>query len=146
MRRVWALSLAFSLALAFVVMGSGSADAFGSEVLACQVDGAPLTTGACDGGGGYGGEQDFIGYTPLNTSGSYTYKWTIKNQSGGTITAACGTGIIPCLWSGCTATSNVCNVEALTRASMQTFTATLVLTQSGRSRTITAQATIYGWE
>jgi hypothetical protein len=143
MRKAWAAALAPLLAIAFMLLGTGPANAFGSEVLGCSVDSATWTASTC-GGGGSLGDTDWITYSPHNLSGTYSYKWTITNSAGTAITASCSTTTGPCIYGGCTATQSTCTVQATTGKNDKTFTATLVLTQSGLSRTIKATATIYG--
>jgi hypothetical protein len=126
MRRFWTLLLTPVLALAFFMVASPNANAFGAEVLGCSWGSGPWIANNC-GGGDY-----TLTFSAHNLSGTYSYSWTLTGSSTTTIT------------SGCTATSSTCTVNAdpLGRQD-QTLTASLTLTQSGRSRTITAQATIW---
>lgn len=48
MRRLWAAALALVSALAFLVVGSPPASAFGSEVLGCSIDFTSWTANSCD--------------------------------------------------------------------------------------------------
>ena len=142
MRRACTLALAPLLTLAFLTMGSGSANAFGSEVLGCYVNSASWTANSCAGGDTDTFTGPFvIHFTPHNLSGTYSYQWTVAN-----ITAACSTGADPCIYSGCTSTSSSCAIQVAQAGRRdKTFTVTLVLTQSGQSRTLQAQGVIYGW-
>ena len=143
MRKLWAAVLAPVLALAFFVVGSPAANAFGSEVLGCHVNDGTWTANSCVGGGLNTGDLNSIFFDPHNLSGTYAMQWTVNNPDGGTITMTCGTSIIgPCIARGCTSTSTTCFIRARNRAVDKTFTATLRLTQSGQSRTIQASATI----
>jgi hypothetical protein len=147
MRRLWALTLAPLLALAFVLLGSGPANAFGSEVLGCSVDGSTWIAGSCAGGAGDGpGVTSIIEFAPHNLSGTYTYAWTVKTQSGIVVSGKCGTTSgLPCVYAGCTSTSSSCDIKVDGGALHdRTYSASLRLTQAGLSRTITASATIWG--
>jgi hypothetical protein len=141
MRKMWALTLAPLLALAFMVMSSGPANAFGSEVLGCSIDGAAWTAGSCDGGGN--GYKSIIEFAPHNTSGTYTYTWTFANHASW-ITGDCSTTSVPCIYRGCTSTASICDIQVNSDALHDwTYTANLTLSQSGQARTITASALIY---
>lgn len=150
MRKLWALALTHVLALAFFVLGSAPAHAFGSEVLGCQVSQAGLpaptwTANSC----GIGRTSDdyyWITYSPHNLSGTYSYQWTLSRLGGtGTITTTCTTSpTSACIDSGCTTTSSICVLKVLNPPSDRTYVASLRLTQSGLSRTIQAQALITG--
>jgi hypothetical protein len=138
--------LALLAALAFFVVGSPSANAFGSEVLGCSVDGFMWTANSCDDAP----QAEYhtlhqISFTPHNLSGSYTTSWTVTSQAGTTITATCNSAYsnAPCISGGCTASALSCSVNVWTGVNDKTFTAALRLTQSGQTRTVTATATIY---
>lgn len=123
MRRFSTLLLTSVLALAFFVARSPAANAFGGEVLGCAWSGSAWIANDCGTGTGP------ITFSAHNLSGSYSYSWTL-NWSKPII-------------SGCTATSSTCTVDAGTAGLRpRTLRATLTLTQSGQSRTISAQATI----
>jgi len=133
MRKLWTLALALGL----FVLGTPAAHAFGAEVLGCQFGSASSwTANSCS--GSYG-----VTFSPSNLSGAYTYGWTIT-QNGNPITNSCSSGAGgACLSSGCTATSSTCTVyPQASLYSTETAVATLVLTQSGQSRTIQATATV----
>jgi hypothetical protein len=138
MRKFWTLVLAPVLALAFFVLGTPSAQAFGSEVLGCGSSPTyTWTANACDAGDG------IVLFSPHNLSGSYSYRWTITQWDGSVLTSSCNGSTYPCISSGCTTTSSTCYIE--TRRIIRydrTVTASLRLTQSGQSRTIQATATI----
>src|SRR4051794_36580578 len=101
MRKLLTAVFALVAALAFFVVGSPSANAFGSEVLGCSVDSATWTANSCGGQGVYH-HVSVIHYVPHNLSGSYTKSWLIAYGSY-TVTEACGNGVYPCISSGCTA-------------------------------------------
>jgi len=136
MRRFWTLLLTPVLALAFFLVGSPAANAFGSEVLGCAWNGGTWVANNCGGG------DDNLTFSPHNLSGSYSYSWTVK-YGPSTLTALCSSGVDPCILSGCTATSSTCTVYAPDPAPLhnKVITASLRLTQSGQSRTITASGT-----
>jgi hypothetical protein len=139
------MTVAALSALAFLVVGSGPANAFGGEVLGCSVNwGGPTWTANSCGGGGSPDGKYLITYAVHNLSGTYSYNWTVTAPSGGTVTTPCPVTGGPCVYSGCTATSSTCTVQVGEGIKPKTFTATLVLTQSGQSRTLTAQASIPG--
>ena len=143
MRKLWASALALVSAVAFLVVGSPPASAFGSEVLGCAVDSAAWTANSCSGQGVYH-HVSVIHYVPHNLSGSYTKSWLIAYGSY-TVTEACGTGVYPCISSGCTASSTTCDVQYMTAgAADRVLTGLLTLTQAGQTRSYQANATIYG--
>jgi hypothetical protein len=145
MRKLLTLLLTPVLALFFLVLGSPSANAFGSEVLGCGVDSAAWTANSCSGGGASSTGPHVIHYAAHILSGSYAMKWTATNGFGQVVTASCGGGtVINCIWGGCTASSTTCDIGAGQFLQDKTFTATLQLTQSGQTRSISANAVIYG--
>lgn len=133
------LVLAPVLALAFFVVGTPAANAFGTEVLGCKYGSASWTANSCS------GAFDLVTFSPSNLSGSYSYGWTLT-QNGNTVTNICGSGAYgTCISSGCTSTSSTCTVDIQgTLHYTTTVVASLVLTQSGQSRTIQASATEAG--
>lgn len=146
MRKLWAAVLTPVLALAFLVVGSPAAHAFGSEVLGCAVN--PVTTtynswtaNYCEGGGDPG--YFVIRYSPQNLSGTYSTSWTVTGPTGAAL-GTCGTTATPCIRSGCTVSSITCEVKDSSGYSNKAFTATLSLTQSGLTRTVQAQGVIDG--
>lgn len=137
MRRLRTLVLAPVCALALFVLGAPAAHAFGTEVLGCTFGTSAWTANSCGPGLGV------VEFSPNNLSGSYSYGWTIVHD-GSTVTTVCSsTTGAPCLYSGCTASSSTCQVRtAGSPYSTRQVVATLVLTQSGQSRTIQATATV----
>ena len=142
MRRLWAAALAVLSTLTFLIVTSPPASAFGSEVLGCSVDSATWTANSCSGQGVYT-HVSVIHFVPHNLSGSYTKSWLIAYGSY-TVTGACGTGVYPCISSGCTASSTTCDVQVMTGTADRVITGLLTLTQSGQTRSYQANATIYG--
>ena len=136
MRRFWTLLLTPVLALAFFLVGNPAANAFGSEVLGCAWNGGTWVANNCGGG------VDNLTFSPHNLSGSYSYSWTVK-YGASTVTSPCTSGIEPCILSGCTTTSSTCTIYAEDPYPLhdKVITASLRLTQSGQSRTITASGT-----
>ena len=134
MRRLWAAALAPALGLAFVVMASGPADAFGSEVLGCWFTPQTWTAGSCTG-------QTQAIYSVHNLSGTYSYAWTFTMKGTPLALSSCAPpNGGACIASGCTATSSTCTVNDSPLVD-RTITATVRLTQSGLSRSISASAT-----
>ena len=151
MRKMWALALAPLLTFAFLMLGSAPANAFGSEVLGCNND-APYHTGwqadRCYVGGDYYwvGDVARIDFVPHYLSGTYTYAWSVGNQSTSTFypfTRSCTSDTdYNCILTGCTTTTSTCSVAAKVGATSHDVSASLKLTQSGLSRTISATASV----
>jgi hypothetical protein len=138
MRKLWTRALAPVFALAVFMLGTPAANAFGTEVLGCTFGtAAAWTANSCS--AAYGDPT----FSPSNLSGTYTFAWT-ATQNGSPITNPCSSGAGgACISSGCTSTSSTCSVDiAGSLYSSQTAIVTLVLTQSGQSRTIQASATV----
>jgi hypothetical protein len=142
MRKLCTAALALFSALAFLSVGSPSANAFGSEVLGCSFDSGAWTANSCFGGDNPGVIEQLY-FVPHNLSGSYTMSWTVTNKFGAAV-GNCGSGGTNCISAGCTSTSISCYLSTSTGINDKTFTATLTLTQSGQTRTISATATVYG--
>lgn len=139
MRRMWAAALAPALAVVFLMLGSAPASAFGGEVLGCGFNPPAWTANSCAG-------ADDLTFAVHNLSGTYTYAWTITNDRGTVITRICYSGgvlTVPCIQSGCTATSSTCELDVYGFSRDITYTASLRLTQAGLSRTLQAQALAY---
>lgn len=135
MRKLWTLALTPLLSLAFLMVGSGPANAFGSEVLGCSVNAATWTAGSCQGGGvGYDGATVSITYSLHNLSGSYSYRWSIyvDGNLNSNYTSAC-------------TNAASCTIQVKDNAYDYFYRADVVVTQSGRSETLSAQAKILGW-
>jgi hypothetical protein len=141
MCRFRTLLLAPLLALALLLVGIPSANAFGGEVLGCAWNGGSWTANNC------GGSDGTLTFSAHNLSGSYSYSWTVT-YGPSTVTTPCTSGIEPCIQSGCTATSSSCTVFADNPYPLhdKVITASLRLTQSGQSRTITASATALSYK
>jgi hypothetical protein len=135
MRKVWTLVLAAVFALGAFVLGTPAANAFGTEVLGCKYGSASWTANSCS------GAFDLATFSPSNLSGAYSYSWTLT-QHGSPVINICGSGAYStCISSGCTSTSSTCTVDIQGTLHYQTtVVASLVLTQSGQSRTIQASA------
>ena len=147
MRKLLTAVFALVAALASFVVGSPSANAFGSEVLGCYVENPPWLANSCDSAG----NEPAYGLTPIyfsphNTSGTYTTSWYVHNANGVAVTQSCSSNYTntPCIDYGCSAGSMACNIAVrVGPTNDKVITAALTLTQSGRTRTITAAATIY---
>jgi hypothetical protein len=150
MRKILVVAFAHVLALAFLVVGSVPARAFGSEVLGCTVSNSTTgwTANSCTGNTDV--PAPVVHFSPQNLSGSYSMSWTLTMGTTTTttttaITANCSSTVTTnCINGGCTATSTTCDVKAQGGRNNRTYTASLRLTQSGLSRTIQAQALLYG--
>jgi hypothetical protein len=140
MRKFWTLLLTPVLAFAFFLVGSPAAQAFGSEVLGCNWGSTAWTAGNCGSGDGN------LTFSVQNLSGSYSYNWTVTYGSS-TVTSPCNGGD-PCILSGCTASSSTCTVYADNPYPLhdKVITATLQLTQSGQTRTLTASGTAHSYK
>ena len=146
MRKLVTAAVTLVSALAFLVVGSPPASAFGSEVLGCSAGGL-WAANSCQSDGALGFDALVsISFSAHNTSGTYTTSWTLTTQAGGTITASCASTYwnTPCLASGCTSSSLSCEAVQRVGDKDKSTTAALTLTQSGRTRTITAVADIFG--
>jgi hypothetical protein len=142
MGRLWTSIFTPLLALAVFLLGSPAAHAFGSEVLGCAFDSAAWTANSCEGGGDSSVYNTAIHFSPHNLSGTYTKRWTVTNQSGGAVPNCSSSITFNCISSGCT-TTTVCDL--LVHSNIQhtnTYYASLRLTQSGQTRTITASALV----
>ncbi|MEO6501852.1 MAG: hypothetical protein ABIQ09_08060 [Jatrophihabitantaceae bacterium] len=144
MRKLWTAALAFVSALAFFIVGSPSANAFGSEVLGCSVS-FGWTAGSCTSYAGLSaGQTLYVNFEPHNLSGAYTTSWDITGP-GGAVTGSCSTGSYgTCIYSGCTAGSLSCRLRTQVAGDPYAITAALRLTQSGKTRTVSAVANIKG--
>ncbi|HEX8095913.1 hypothetical protein [Jatrophihabitans sp.] len=77
-------------ALAFFIVGSPPANAFGSEVLGCSVS-FSWTAGSCTSYAGLSaGQTLYTNFEPHNLSGTYTTSWAVTGPAGA-ITATCST-------------------------------------------------------
>jgi hypothetical protein len=77
---------ALMAALAFFVVGSPSANAFGSEVLGCDAGGVWVANSCMTTGSQDTGTLLLINFSPGNTSGTYTTSWVVKTGSSIAIT------------------------------------------------------------
>ena len=141
MRKLWIPAVVTALVGFFMVLDSPSANAFGSEVLGCGF--APYYTWSANQCTGNDNKY-YVQFSPHYLSGTYSYQWAITDGYGAPITRTCTgpAGVDQgCLYSGCTATSSTCTVTVEDQAQTLVYSASLTLTQSGRSRTIQATAT-----
>ena len=89
MRKLWTAALALVSALAFFMVASPSASAFGSELLGCDAGGF-WSADTC-----YStGTQDtyalmLVNFEAHNTSGTYSTSWAVTNGAGVAITQGC---------------------------------------------------------
>jgi hypothetical protein len=146
MRKLLTAAIALISALAFLVVASPSASAFGSEVLGCHFDSDAWSAGPCY----IDGPQStltYLHFEPHNTSGSYLHSWSLINQNGAAVTQSCDSTIssVPCIYSGCTtSTPLACVVANRIGANDHSITATLYLAQAGQAENVTAKAYIDG--
>jgi hypothetical protein len=132
-RKAWSLALTPLAALAVSVALTTPARAFGAEVLGCDAGGG-WTANTCS---GQGLNADItVGYIDIdyavhNLSGTYAYAWTKPTNAT--------------IYSGCTATTSVCDIEVPDGfTTTHYYTVSVKLTQSGQSRTLSATAAIKG--
>ncbi|HJQ03364.1 MAG TPA: Ig domain-containing protein [Jatrophihabitans sp.] len=115
----------------------------GNEVLGCGFDSGPWTANSCNISGTLG-DIDVANFVPHNLSGTYTMSWTVTGPSGTALSNCSSTVTYNCLSGGCTSTSTYCNVTVRTGKNDHTYNASLKLTQSGVTKTISASAVVYG--
>lgn len=148
MRKLLIAVFAVVAALAFFVVGSPAANAFGGEVLACDAGGAYVPNSCYSTGTQANGTLMLVNFSPENTSGTYSTSWAVTNQVGTAITQSCTVtyGNAPCISSpnsgSCASGSMWCQIAVHVGANDKNYTAALTLTQSGQTRTVTATATI----
>jgi hypothetical protein len=149
MRKLLTAALALVSALAFFIVGSPPASAFGSEVLGCDAGGYWSANSCISSGTQANYTVMLVNYTPQNTSGTYSTSWAVNNKNGTAVTQSCTVtyGNTPCISSSnsgsCAAGSMWCQIAVrVGPTNDKAFTAALTLTQSGLTRTITATATI----
>jgi hypothetical protein len=145
MRKLLTAVSALVAALAFFVVGSPSANAFGSEVLGCDAGGY-WSANSCQASELPNYHLVTVDFSPHNTSGTYTTSWSVTNKNGAAVTQSCyaNYGNTPCIEPGsCAAGSMACTIVVrVGPTNDKVFTAALTLTQSGQTRTITAAVTI----
>jgi hypothetical protein len=142
MRKLCTAALALVSALAFFVIGSPPANAFGGEVLGCS-SGFGWTANSCHSSAALSsGTLLLVAFDTHNTSGTYTTSWTFTPALNGTCSSTFSN--VPCVYpgGGCTAGSLSCQIATRVTTYIQTFTAALRLTQAGQTRTVTATATV----
>lgn len=145
MRKLLTAAFALLAALAFFVVGSPSANAFGTEVLGCDAGGFWSANSCMTSGTQANYTVILVNFSAHNTSGTYTTSWAIHNANGVAVTQSCIVtyGNTPCISGSCPAGSLQCQIAVRVGPSNdKVFTAALTLTQSGRTRTISAAATI----
>jgi hypothetical protein len=130
MRRLAATTMVGAVAVATALMPTTNASALGGETLGCRV--APghtftfseFCTNDSPSSSGY-----TIGFLVQNTSGTYTYAWSIPGPSS--------------VYAGCTSTSDSCTIS-VTRSTRE-YDMSVTLSQGGSSETLTAYADIEPW-
>ena len=133
MRKLCAAAVALLSAVAFLMVGSPPASAFGSEVLGCSTSTSSAWTANHCSSSAFKPIKTTVTVTfsPANMSGTYGTSWTLN-----------GGGIPVNISSGCTAGSLSCTIRQEVGLDDYVITATLTLSQSGQTRTVAAQATI----
>jgi hypothetical protein len=114
--------------LVLSLVPTSPAAAIGSETLGCRISPSQTwqyTPERCH--TTYASSQYTVSFTVLGGSGSYRYSWRPP---------------VAQIVDGCTATTNSCNVRAYGVGASQSLRATVTITQSGRSRTLSATAHI----
>ncbi|MEV0727878.1 hypothetical protein [Polymorphospora sp. NPDC050346] len=107
--------------------GAAPAAAIGQETFGCRIaPGVVLTWNTYCTNSAPASTYN-AGFAVLNTSGSYTFSWSVS-------------GPYQSINTGCTATSSSCSVWVANSDAM--IVATVTYTQNGQSRTQTAYATI----
>jgi hypothetical protein len=122
---------------------SSSSSFTGSEVLGCAFDSGPWTANSCN-IFGTSGDIDVAHFVPYNLSGTYTMRWTVTGPSGSALSNCSSTVTYNCISGGCTSTSTTCDVNTRAGKNDHIYTASLKLTQSGVTKTISASAVVYG--
>lgn len=141
MRKLCTAALALLSAVAFLIVGSPSASAFGSEVLGCNV-GVGWHASTCQTPLLWStGTTVYADFYPANLSGTYGWSWTAYDDGVPVTTHCVSVNNVGCIVRGCTATSTDCEVQDHVGGA-SSITAYLTLTQSGRSETLAATATI----
>lgn len=141
MRKLCTLAVALLSAVAFLVVGSPSASAFGSEVLGCDFGlGYHASTCATSATWSTGTTVE-ANFYPANLSGTYGWSWVAYDDGVRVTTNCVSINNAGCIDRGCTATSTQCVVQDHVGGG-NSIVAYLTLTQSGRSETLTATATI----
>jgi hypothetical protein len=126
MRRLLSL-LTVAISVVFLGLLSASpASALGGESLACAWSGQGYAN-PCSGYGPAGSYS--VKFQVLNTSGTYSYAWTVPAAYAGAITG------------GCTSTSSYCQLTATVQnGGALRIKVSVQLTQGGSSETLTAIA------
>ena len=132
MRKLCAAAVALLSAVAFLIVGSPPASAFGSEVLGCSTStSSTWTADHCSSSALKPIKTTVtVTFSPENMSGTYGTSWALTGDTPINIS------------SGCTAGSLSCTIHEEVGLDNYVYTAALTLTQSGQTRTISAQATI----
>jgi hypothetical protein len=123
-------AIACAVAAATLVVAPASpAAAFGDETFGCRIAPGTVFTWNEFCANSAPASTYNVGFAVFNTSGSYTYSWTITGDYRSIIT-------------GCTPTSYDCAVSVRRGVSDQWVTGTVTYTQNGQSATQTAYAIV----
>jgi hypothetical protein len=131
MRRLAATTMVGAVAVATALMPATNANALGGETLGCRVAPGGPTAPYSEGCGNSGPSSSgyTIGFLVQNTSGTYSYAWSIPGPSS--------------VYAGCTSTSNSCTIKVTNAA--REYDMAVTLSQGGSSETLTASAYIEAW-
>ena len=121
-RILFCVSVIVVLALVIVPRRS---EALGSESLGCRVSSGQFHAGHCV--ASLPRLSYAVGFKVLNGAGAYTYEW---NTNGLPVS------------SGCTSTSDFCDIAASGITDDQTLSVSVTITQAGQSATLPATAFI----
>ncbi len=129
MKKLAWLGMALGLAGSSMLLSTGPASAFGGETLGCQIQPSTHTTFTPGCGTSLASSSYTVEYYVQNTSGSYTYAWTLPTGSGVRVA------------NGCATTDNWCTVSAPSYVD-QHLTAKVTLSQGGATETLSSTAII----
>ena len=126
-RRILAVLAVAVLAIPINIgLSSPAAAAFGDETFGCRVSPGTDLTWRTHCMNNLPSASYVAGFALLNTTGSYTFSWSISGSHNGIL-------------SGCTSTSSDCALHVSDGSSV---TVTVTYSQGGQSRTQSAAATI----
>lgn len=121
---------ACAVAASSLVLGTAApAAAFGGETFGCRIAPGTVFTWSTYCQNSRPATTYNVGFAVLNTTGTYTYSWTVTGPYQSVIT-------------GCTSTSYDCAVSVHAEASDVEIFATVTYTQDGQSATQSARAMV----
>jgi hypothetical protein len=129
MRKFFAVFAVAIMAMTLGVLAASPASALGGESLVCGVSPGYSSGSVCYNDAP--SSQYTVSFGVANESGSYTYAWSVPSPWSGRIV------------SGCTSTTDYCQVTAGNRSAE--ITVSVTLTQGGASETLSATAVMDPW-